>query len=156
MELKEYQLRILELLTVHEEGMSELYSIYSQKFPTKNNLWSTLSQEEVTHASWIRKLTDMVKGGTVYFNEGRFTVEALESSLRELQGEIAKAKGDIPLISALSTGYYFEMALLERKFYEVFEGDSVELKHLLVSLEEGTKQHQDRIKEALNEERQKM
>jgi len=54
MELKEYQLRILELLTVHEEGMSELYSIYSQKFPTKNNLWSTLSQEEVTHASWIR------------------------------------------------------------------------------------------------------
>lgn len=154
MEIKEHQLQILELLKGHEMGASELYAAYANKFPEHDKLWSGLSKEELDHADWVEKLTEMVRGGTVYFNEGRFNPEALKNSLVELQNEIMKAKsGGLLLINALSTAYYFETALIERKFFEVFEGDSKELKHTLISLSDSTKKHQEIVKEALEREK---
>jgi len=153
MESKEYQ--VLELLAKHEEKVGELYSVYASKFQEYNEFWSILSEEESTHAKWIRDFANMIKSGTVYFNK-RFNVEAINSSLAELNGEIIKAKNDeLTLINALSTAYYFEIALIERKFFEVFEGDSVELKHLLIDLSKATIKHQKKTKKAFEKERRK-
>jgi len=154
-QLTEHQLNILQLLKIHEDAISQLYASYSNKYQEYGQFWSTLSKEELTHASWIEKLTKMVKDGKIYFDGGRFNLEAIKSSLAELKRALIESKGELPLIKALSTAYYFEIALIERKFFEVFEEDSVELKHTLMNLSKETQDHQKRIKEVFEKERVK-
>ena len=157
MELKEHQIKVLDLLKGHELAVSELYSVFADKFPEYKQFWSGLSKEEEKHAAWITNLTEMTERGEAFFDQKRFNVEAIKTSLAGLKDDVAKAKREaISLISALSMAYYYEMALIERKFFEVFEGDSVKLKQLLLHLSEETQKHQKIAKEALEKERAKI
>ena len=156
MELKKYQANVLSLLIEHEEEIGKLYAVYADKFQEYNQFWSELSKEEERHANWIKDLVKMIEAGKVFFDQKRFNIEAIRSSLTELKINIINNKhGDISLINALSAAYYYEMALIERKFFEVFETDSAELKHTLINLSEETIKHQAKIKEALEKERVK-
>ena len=156
MELKEYQINVLSLLIEHEEEIGKLYAVYADKFQEYNQFWYELSKEEEKHAIWIKELTEMVNKGEAFFDQKRFNLEAIKSSLAELKVDIIKNKhGDISLINALSAAYYYEMALIERKFFEIFETDSVKLKHTLINLSEETIKHQKKIKEVLEKERVK-
>ena len=156
MELKEYQENILNLLIEHEEEIGKLYAVFAEKFQDYNQFWLELSKQEENHALWIEKLSEMIKKGEVFFDQKRFNLEAIRNSLAELQKDIIENKhSDIPLIKALSVAYYYETALIERKFFEVFETDSAELKHTLISLSEETIKHQKQIKEALDKEKVK-
>jgi len=156
MESKEYQANVLNLLTEHEEEIGKLYAVYADKFQEYNQFWSELSKEEEKHANWIKDLAKIIEAGKAFFDQKRFNLEAIRSSLTELKTDIIKnTHSDISLISALSSAYYYEMALIERKFFEVFETDSVELKHTLINLSEETIKHQGKIKEALEKERAK-
>jgi len=153
--IKESQLNIISLLAEHEKAIAELYETYATKFQEHEKFWNSLSREESEHARWLMDLTEKTKEGQVYFNEGRFATEAIKSSLADARRQINKAKEDLSLIGALSTAYYFEVALIEKKYFEVLEGDSVELKHTLIKLSDATKNHQERIKSFLDEERKK-
>ena len=156
MELKEYQENILNLLIEHEEEIGKLYAVFAEKFQDYNQFWLELSKQEENHALWIKKLSEMAEKGEVFFDQKRFNFEAIKSSLAELKNDIMENKyGDISLIKALSVAYYYETALIERKFFEVFETDSAELKHTLISLSEETIKHQKQIKEALDKEKVK-
>ena len=151
--LKENQINIINLLAEHEKAISDLYESYADKFKEHNDFWLFLSREELEHVGWLMNLTEKIKEGAIYFNEERFAVEAIKTSLAEASRQIAKSKGELSLIEALSTAYYFEVALIEKKYFEVLEGDSVELKHTLIKLSEATKVHQNKIKEFLDKER---
>jgi len=156
MELKEHQIKVLDLLKGHELAVSELYSVFADKFPEYGQFWSDLSEEEKKHATWITNLTEMTETGEVFFDQKRFNIEAIKTSLAGLKDDVAKAGREaISLISALSMAYYYETALIERKFFEVFEGDSAKLKHTLLYLSEETRKHQKMVKEALEKERAK-
>ncbi|XOB40941.1 MAG: hypothetical protein ACKKMP_03540 [Candidatus Nealsonbacteria bacterium] len=156
MELKEYQNEAIEGLIDNEEALSELYKIYSEKFPDDKEFWLGLSQDETVHANWIRNLRDRTKKGSAFFNEDRFRLEAIKTFLGEVNKQISEAKFKKLLpINALSTAYYLESSLIERKCLEVFEGDSVELKHLLKNLAEATKKHSEKVSEQLNKLRNK-
>ena len=154
MNLKESQIKVIEMLARNEEAVSKLYKAYAEKFPAHKGFWSRLAEEEIGHAGWIRKLHSKVKEGSVYFNEGRFKIEAIQTSLDYLNDWLVKArKEEISLINALSLAWDIENALMERKYFEIFEGDSVELKHVLTDLADSTKNHRDRVKRALDENR---
>lgn len=153
--LKEHQINIIELLAEHERAISDLYKTYADKFQEYNDFWLSLSKEELEHVGWLMGLTEKIKEGGVYFNEGRFAAEAIKTSLTEVKKQINEAKKGVSLIEALSAAYYFELALIEKKYFEIFEGDSVELKHVLINLSEATKIHQDKTKEFLDKEREK-
>lgn len=156
MELKEYQFKILDLLKEHEKGLSELYAVFAEKCPDYKQFWSDLSKEEKEHAEWVDKLAEMINGREIFFNRERFNLEAIKSSLGELRSDIVKNKNsEVSPINTLSVSYYYEMALIDRKFFEVFESDFVELKHTLNHLLEETKKHQEKVKEALEKERAK-
>jgi len=156
MELKEYQKNILNLLIEHEAEIGKLYAVYADKFQEYKEFWSELSKEEEKHANWIKDLAKMIEDGKVFFDQKRFNLEAISSSLTELKTNILKSKhDDVLLINALSAAYYYEMALIERKFFEVFDTDSAELKNVLFNLSEETIKHQKKIKEALEKERSK-
>ena len=146
MSLKQKQVEVIEILAKHEEAAGQLYEEYAQRFPDYKDFWSTLTGDEMEHAVWIRGLHSQIEEGSVYFKEGRFKMEAIKNSLDYLKGRLTEAqKEEISLIKALSIARDIEKALIEKKFFEVFEGDSVELKEVLLNLEAATKEHMDRI-----------
>lgn len=155
MNLKENQIKTIEALANHEEAIGELYRKYSGKFPDYEQFWLGLAEEEVLHAKWIRELRDEIEKGTVFFNDGRFNIVAIQTSLKFIKKQIVDSESqEISIIIALSLALDTEKALLERKYFEIFEGDSVRLKHVLQDLAEATEHHRDRIEQALKAEKQ--
>lgn len=149
MNLKENQIKVTEMLARNEEIVSKLYKTYAEKFPAHKEFWSRLAEEETEHADWIGKLYSQIKEGSVYFNEKRFKIEAIQKLQKHLNNRLARAqKEEIPLLNALSIARDIENALLENKFFEIFEGDTVELKHVLTDLAASTKDHLNRVEKA--------
>lgn len=152
MNLQEYQINIIEMLAKNEKVISQLYKIYAKKFLDYKNFWSRLAEEEIEHAGWIYKLHSKIKEGSLYFNEGRFKKEALQSFLNYARNELVRTEiQEMLLINALSLALDIENTLIEHKYFEVFEGDSVELKQVLLNLDRATNEHLDRIKKVLSE-----
>ncbi|TET10801.1 MAG: hypothetical protein E3J83_00055 [Candidatus Atribacteria bacterium] len=60
---------------------------------------------------------------------------------------------DISLIKALSIARDIENGLIEKKFFEIFEGDPIELKHVLLNLAAATREHYNRIEKVWKETR---
>ncbi|NOQ43425.1 MAG: hypothetical protein GQ560_03070 [Dehalococcoidia bacterium] len=155
MNLEENQIKTIEALANHEEAISELYRKYSGKFPDYEQFWLGLAEEEVLHTKWIRELRDDIEEGTVFFNEGRFNIVGVQTSLNYIKKQIVDSENqEISLPFALFLALDIENALLERKYFEIFEGDSVGLKNILQDLAEATELHRARIEQALNEEKQ--
>ncbi len=151
MEKNQKQLEVVEALAGQEESISQLYRAYGENFPEDREFWQALSGEEIGHAQWIRDLAAKIGNGSVYFNEDRFRIEAIRSSLKYIGKERSAAvAGGQNKIEALSVAYMLEDALLEKKIFEIFEGDSVELKHILADLAQSTSDHRERIKRKLD------
>ena len=152
MNRKQNQVRIVELLADHEMAVSKLYQIYSERFPDYENFWSELSGDETYHAKCIRELTSKIEQGLVYFNEERFQPAAIARSLQYIEQMQEKAlQPDFSLINALSVASFIEDALIENKYFEVFEGESAELQEVLRFLASATKQHREKVHKALAE-----
>lgn len=142
MNLEENQIKTIEALANHEEAISQLYRKYGDKFPDYEQFWLGLAEEEVLHTKWIRELRDDIEEGTVFFNEGRFNIVAIQTSLKYIKKQIVDSENqEISLPFALFLALDIENALLERKYFEIFEGDSVGLKHVLQDLAEATELH---------------
>ena len=154
MGLKENQINVIEMLARNEEAISRLYTAYADKFPDYKNFWSDLADEEIEHSSWLRGLFPQFQEDSIYFNEGRFKPGAIQTFLNYLERELAKAREqEMLLINALSTALYIEEALIERKFFEVIEGDSAEVKHVLLDLDVATLNHIDRVRKVWSKHR---
>ncbi|GAG61348.1 unnamed protein product [marine sediment metagenome] len=107
------------------------------------------------HANWILKLRSKIKEGSVYFKEDRFNKEAIKTSLKYLNNQLSEAQmQDISLIKALSIARDIENGLIEKKIFEVFEGDPIELKHVLLNLAAATREHYNRIEKVWKEAKQ--
>lgn len=152
--LSEIQLKAIELLVEYEITIGRLYKEYAQKFLDWKDFWSKLSAEERGHANWILKLRSKIKEGSVYFKEDRFNKEAIKTSLKYLNNQLSQAQmQDISLTKALSIARDIEDGLIEKKFFEIFEGDPIELKHVLLNLAAATREHYNRIEKVWKETR---
>ncbi|MCP6718368.1 MAG: hypothetical protein KJI70_02420 [Patescibacteria group bacterium] len=153
MKLKNYQIEILKALIKNEEKLAELYKIYSEKFLNYKDFWLDLIKDEIAHATWIRRFWEKTEqDSSLYFDENRFNLEAINIYSQEVKKQISEAKfSEMTIMNALSTAYYFEIALIERKFFEVFEGDSVELKHTLKDLHAACINHSNKVSKKLKE-----
>ena len=149
---KEKQRRTVEMLADHELAIGRLYSTYAEKFPYYKDFWLAFSGEETQHANWINELQSKSEQGSIHFNPDRFQIPAIQHSLNYAQKMLAKAQGsDLDLVSALSTASSIEDALIENRFFEIFETDSPELKETLRRLAEATGDHRRRILRAKTE-----
>jgi len=153
MGLKKNQIEIIELLAEHEKAISQLYKEYARKFPEQKDFWSRIAEEEIEHASWIFKLRSQAEEGSLYFKEGRFKTEAIETSLEYVKSQIAEAQNKkISAKNALSVARDLESGLIEKRFFEVFEPDCREIKQVLLDLAAATREHYNRIEKAWNNE----
>jgi rubrerythrin len=155
MSIGEYQLHEIEMMAKHEEAIGRLYDVYAQKLPDYEKFWLTLAEEERTHASWIRQLSESVEEGDLTFNEGRFNLQAIETSLRYLEDWTRQAgTASMTMLKALAIAADIENALIDRKFFEIYEADSEYLQAVLKALEEAAREHRDRVTAMLTKVRQ--
>jgi len=145
--MNDLSLKILDLLAQHEELISELYKTYAEKLPEYSKFWSGVANEEIIHANYIKSLKDKVIDGSVIFDDKRFKTAAIETSISYVKKEISFAHAnEITPVRAFSIGMDYENSLLEKDWFNIFEGDSEELKNLFSTISEETKSHHDQMK----------
>ena len=152
MPLIKTQLKVIKLLAEHEKVIGQLYKEYARKFPEQKDFWLKIAAEEIEHASWIFKLRSQAEKDLLYFKEGRFKTEAIETSLEYVKSQITDAQNNkISAKNALSVARDLESGLIEKKFFEVFEPDCREIKQVLLNLAAATREHYNRIEKVWKE-----
>lgn len=68
---------IIEALAKNEEKLSKLYQEYAATYKDYQVFWSTLSEEELTHALWLRSLEESYRKGALPVNE-KFHIETVK------------------------------------------------------------------------------
>jgi len=155
MSLRDKGSDIIEMLAKNEGAVAQLYSAYADRFLEDKNFWSGLAAEEIDHAGELRKLCEIAGKGDLHISEGRFNITAIStfSSYLEKESEPDRVKAS-SLINALSVAVHIEESMIEHKFFDVFETDSVELRHVLLNLAAETKRHLEQVRQMWNEHRQ--
>jgi hypothetical protein len=143
---REARLAVVDLLAEHELALARLYEAYARAEVESGEFWSQLAEEEKEHARWIGELKRAVEEDAVGFDRGRFSVESVKTSLGYVEEEVARAEaGARSLVEALSKAMDLENALIERRFFEVFDGDAEPVRRVLRRLSEGTFAHRERL-----------
>ncbi len=140
--------QLLDLLKEHENGLAELYKSYSEIFLEYKDFWQELAIEETRHAQWLDNLKTKIESGAGCFIIERFPINAIKTSLNFVNQCIGKAyEPDFQHINALSTALHLEEALIEKKYFEVLQGDGSDVKDTFDKLSADTQQHFLKIKQ---------
>ena len=146
--MRESSIEILRLLAENETAVCRLYRAYADKFPSHKTFWLALADEELAHASWIRKLSSEVGNSELYVDEARFRPRPIEIMHSYVKDQLTRAQEqNLTLVDALSTALDIEQSLIERSYFDVFETDSVGLKHVLMDLKAATQKHIQQVQD---------
>jgi len=138
---------ILTLLIENEETLSKLYKIYSQKFDEYQLFWERLSEDEIEHANAIRALEKIADEIT----EKRFDKDTILEFSAYINIKLNDAKKENQSIEkAIKTAVEIENEIIERQFFEPFDGDSAYLKKAIRYLKETVETHKKAVERALN------
>jgi len=150
------QEEMIQLLMQNELYISKLYEVYADRFPDKKEFWIKISEEEKNHAIALKALGGHIHNGKVLFNQTRFNPQTIKFSMEYRKRLILESQAsNFTYLQAVSNAYAQEQALLECKFFEVFESDDIELKRVLNYLMESTKQHVQMTRRAWQEAQRK-
>ena len=138
----------LAKLKMHEQAIGRLYKTYAERFPQQAEFWSKLSRDEYLHAKWIDTLEAETRDDPASLVTKRFPVAAIEHSLTFIEKLIAEAdEPDFTPVNAISAARNLEQALLENKYFEVFETDTAKMKRILTRLRQETRSHRALVQE---------
>jgi rubrerythrin len=144
---------ILQLMAENEEAVARLYRAYAERFPRHRDFWQELANEEIHHLQLLQRLPAR-KDPSVEINEDRFDRDVFQVSSEYLEKKLTQAvTGKISIKDALSTALDIETGMLERGYFEVFEGDSREFKRTLQALAAATEKHTNKIRKELDKKR---
>ena len=146
---------VLELMRGYELILKDLYQLFAQKIPQEKEFWMKLSEEENKHAYWLEVLgMNMQKQGLSLNNDERFNVPLIKSSISHVLEAVDDfEKVELSFFDALTFASDTENSMIEKKFFEVFYGQSEEFDKVMNLLKEGTIEHRQRIAEKLENER---
>lgn len=144
---------ITSLFEENEMRVSRLYSLYSQKIPSKKDFWERLSLEEIAHANAIASAFSKTGQNEDAFEENNFTRGIIRYVSDFVQSEIEKAKASegISHIDALQIALRVEQSMLEKKCFEIFIPTDQKLKDVLQKLNRDTEEHLQRLKKEFEE-----
>ena len=141
----DYQQEVIQLYIQNELAFNSLYSVYAKKFPETKDFWERIAKEERGHAYWIEEFDKKTEDGKIYFDKDRFNIAPLRRFYEYVvKQETNAGVGDLDIVNILIIVLDIEKALIERKFFEIFETDSVEIKNLLNRLGRATDEHIER------------
>ncbi|MFH0917602.1 MAG: hypothetical protein V1830_00535 [Candidatus Omnitrophota bacterium] len=136
----------LRLLSENERLVSKLYTIYAEKFPEVKEFWLQKAAEENVHAELLESVRLIKQETPSFFQEDRFSIEAIELTMSFVKDLIQKAENST-LINALSMARDIEHSLIERYFFKVIPSDSPTIKNAFAKIEQDTKRHREEIQE---------
>ena len=140
------QEKLLELMIKQEERLSELYQIYSDKFPERKDFWQELANEEQLHAKWITSLLSSAKKGVIHFDEGKINIHTLNTFVKGIERTIDKTRETDPSeLSAITSALDMESSLFEKNVFGHFEAVSEKAIKILSLLQQKTSQHHEKI-----------
>lgn len=145
---------IIGQLIRQEVLLSELYKIYSAKFPSHADLWLEMSGDEQDHAKWIKGFLGSIRKNLMTFNEGKLTNGFLETYIQGIETAIHRARNDdFSLKSAFTYAIDFETSLVEKDIFSCFSSRSGRASELLKLIQRMTVIHMNKLineKERLN------
>ena len=145
---------IPEMLAANEEAIANLYRAYASRFTEYASFWNHMAEEEIAHATVIRKCSVEVAKGLVRLNKDRFKKETLHTYHDYTNKELAMAQEQsLSLTHALSTTLYIEQSLIEARFFEVFEGGSDDIRKMLSQMNVNEREHLNKIRNVLAQQR---
>lgn len=143
---------LLKVMQQHEQMLANLYHAYAEKFEVYTDLWNELSQAELKHVRCLEMLQSLLAENPDIRIVQRFSLDAINSSIRYVNELIERSTHpEFELINAFSLAMKLEEALLEKKYFEVLEGDSQEVKDTLQLLSDETGQHFRMLEKAFND-----
>ena len=137
--------QLVRLLALQEERLGQLYHQYSLRYPN-SEFWKKLSVEEEIHKQWVMSLAHSSEN--IGIKEDTFCAPAVQTMLNFIEDTRQKSTS-YSLLQALGVSLNIERALLERKFFEVFETDSPSVKRIFHDLAVATEQHVQRVEDEL-------
>ena len=145
------QCDVVSLLAKHEEAIGGLYRVFADKYEGYGQFWSELASEEDQHAEWIGRLNKRIQDGAGKVRAEMFDPQAIKQSLDHINEVMEMAKADqFSFKQALAEAINIEESILEKKYYELFEGNIAEIKQVQYCLEDATREHRERIRRAFN------
>lgn len=152
--LKDYQSKILDLLEQLELEISNLYKLFSEKFPDQQDLWKNLSAEEIQHTAYIKKLRLFEEEGKLFFDEKMTKTFTVQSVMDDIKNKYKKTEDNqYSAINALSFSLSIEQSIIEHKFYDFFQSNDTDVLMTIRTIKEETFLHESKVKEALEEEK---
>ena len=137
----------LALMAENERALALLYEQYAHQLPQMAAFWRDPAEEERHHATLIASLERATSAATD--RSGRFAPEAIRIFTDYLNNQERNARKGITATAALSTAYYIEIALLERRFFEQFPQDDPAASRVMSALRRETESHVRKVKDAL-------
>jgi len=146
--------QIVDLLAENELAIKQLYEFYAKTFPKEAVFWLDIANDEKDHAMALLSLKEKVDDIYVYFDEERFTPEAILSTKNYINERIKYViENKINFLTALSVARDVENSLIERNYFKVFESDTPKIKNVLKKLEKETLEHRTRVENRFEEEK---
>ena len=141
--------KILQKLLENEKALADLYKTYADKFPSHKKFWIDLSNEEMGHCHAIEQLSSG-NFQDVRINEKIFDRNLLKISADYIEEKQRQAMNEKILYKdALKTALEFETSIIEKGYFEIFEGDSPEFWRTINKLVFETKVHSDKIRKEI-------
>lgn len=141
------QNKIVELLILQEQKISELYALFARQFPQQEAFWENLSIEEKKHAQWLEKLFEAAKSEKIIFNQKKITIHTLSAFIKRLDDILSKAKrGEFTLTSALHCAVDYESSLIEKNIFSHFDSPHEKIDEILKKIQSETENHVESIK----------
>jgi hypothetical protein len=139
---------IISKLAKNEELLSKLYQTYAARFPELAGFWSKMADEENRHAEWLQKFDAAVQDGKMYLRPFRFNTEAVENVTAQATAALAAAQEpSCRMADALAATLKFEEMIIERRFFQTVNTDTLELMQTFSIVEQETQTHLNRARE---------
>ena len=143
---------IIEALANNEEKLSKLYGLFAANYKEYYNFWSGLSNDELVHAAWLRELNKSFRIGSLRVDESKFHPEAVKLFSDYIGQKISGAQaGGLPMEKALYIALDLEEALIEKKWFTMFEPTSVKDDLILEKLIKTLQTHREQVAGMINE-----
>jgi hypothetical protein len=134
---------LLEKMAELELVISEFYKCTGERWKENEGFWFGLSQEEVSHAEYLRKMADILKGAPQQFEIGLpLTIASVSEVISGVKNIIQRLKnGEFSEKGIMLLARDLEQSLLESKFTEILRTTNIKYNIMILEIESQTETH---------------